>query len=122
MPTPRALVPMAHVANVPRSVAFYRQLGFELVNDFTPVGAAEPTWAMLGSGGARLMVTLASEPVVPSQQAVLFYLYFDDVPALHAELVAAGLSPGSITYPFYCPKGEFPLTDPDGYCLMLTHV
>ena len=121
MPTPRSLVPMAHVASVPRSVVFYRQLGFELVKDFTPEDASEPAWAMLASGDVRLMVTLASEPVVARAQAVLFYLYFDDVPALHAELVAAGLNPGPITYPFYCPKGEFPLTDSDGYCLMLTH-
>lgn len=67
------------------------------------------------------MVTLAGEPVIARQQAVLFYLYFDDIAATHAELAASGLPVGPLSYPFYCPKGEFPLTDPDGYCLMLTH-
>jgi hypothetical protein len=27
-----------------------------------------------------------------------------------------------ITTPFYAPRGEFRLVDPDGYCLMITHV
>jgi hypothetical protein len=28
---------------------------------------------------------------------------------------------GEMKVPFYCPKGEFRLEDPDGYVLMLTH-
>ena len=119
--SPRSLVPMAHVASVPASIAFYETLGFSVHNTFTPEGRAEPTWAYLAKGEARLMVTLAGEPVIARQQAVLFYLYFDDIAATHAELAASGLPVGPLSYPFYCPKGEFPLTDPDGYCLMLTH-
>jgi hypothetical protein len=26
-----------------------------------------------------------------------------------------------MAYPFYAPRGEFRLTDPDGYTLMITH-
>ncbi len=120
--TPKSLVPMAEVQDVERSLAFYGQLGFGVRNTFTPDGAGEPAWAYLESaGGALLMVARASGPVDPERQAVLFYLYFDDIAAAHAELAAAGLPVGEMTYPFYCPQGEFRLMDPDGYCLMLTH-
>jgi hypothetical protein len=33
--------------------------------------------------------------------------------------MAAGLKPGGICYPPYLPRGEFALTDPDGYLLMI---
>ena len=46
-----ALVPMAHVASVARSIGFYEKLGFELRNAFTPLEQDKPTWAWLQSGG-----------------------------------------------------------------------
>ena len=81
---PKALVPFAHVNDVATSIAFYQKLGFTLGNTFTPPSAKEPVWAWLASGGAQLMVAKADEPVVASQQAVLFYIYVDDIPAKHA--------------------------------------
>ncbi len=120
-PAVRNLVPMVHVADLGRSVAFYERLGFLLQNTFTPPGAPLPTWAWLELGTARIMLARASGPVDPEQQAVLFYLYYDDIAATHAELSAAGVVTGEMSYPSYCPKGEFRVTDPDGYCLMLTH-
>jgi hypothetical protein len=44
-----------------------------------PAGESEPAWAWLESAGAYLMLARADEPVVANQQAVLFYLYCDDV-------------------------------------------
>ncbi len=120
-PAVRNLTPMVHVADLERSISFYERLGFRVENTFTPPDAPGPTWAWLELGSARLMLAKASEPVIPEQQAVLFYLYYDDVVATHAELRAAGVAVGELSYPFYCPRGEFPVTDPDGYCLMLTH-
>ena len=117
----RYLVPLAHVESVPRSLAFYRLLGFETDNTFTPADAGEPTWAYVRSGSAQLMVAKAEEPVVPRQQAVLFYSYCDDVPGLREELIAKGVSPGPIQQPFYAPRGEFRVEDPDGYVVMVTH-
>lgn len=117
----RSLVAMAHVASVRRSIEWYANLGFAVRGEFTPQGGSEPSWVSLESGNAQLMLSQASDPVLPEQQAVLFYLYFDDVPAIHARLTELGLEPGPITTPFYNPKGEFRLTDPDGYCLMITH-
>lgn len=117
----RQLVPMAFVADVERSIAFYRHLGFEVGNTFAPDDASKPSWAWLHSGDAQLMLAVASEPVVPEQQAVLFYVYTDDVATAHASLDEAGLSPGAIKTPFYAPRGEFRLVDPDGYVVMVTH-
>ncbi|HEX8217319.1 MAG TPA: VOC family protein [Allosphingosinicella sp.] len=117
-----ALVPMAHVAGIDESVAFYAHLGFEIVGSFTPPGRAGPSWVSLKSGGAQLMLTLADAPVVPEQQAVLFYVYCGDVEAMHRSLADAGLAPSPIENPFYNPEGEFRLTDPDGYAVMVTHL
>lgn len=117
-----ALVPMAHVADIDASVAFYAHLGFGIVGSFTPPGRAGPSWVSLKSGGAQLMLTLADEPVVPQQQAVLFYLYCRDVEAMRGSLAAAGLDPSPIEKPFFNPDGEFRLTDPDGYVVMVTHL
>ena len=64
----------------------------------------------------------ASEPVVPAQQAVLFYTYTPDIGATHAALQTAGLSPGQIERPFYNPGGEFRLTDPDGYVIYVAQI
>jgi hypothetical protein len=118
----RRLVPMAFVADVPLSIGYYGALGFGVENTFTPPEADAPVWAWLESGDARLMVSKASDPVIPEAQAVLFYLYTDDVASAREELAARGFEPGPISTPFYAPGGEFRLTDPDGYVLMVTHV
>lgn len=117
----RNLVAMAHVADVSRSMAFYARLGFRARDTHAPTPGAAPVWAWLEGGAGQLMLARASEPVDPGQQAVLFYLYFDDLAAVHARLRADGLPVGPMTHPFYCPRGEFRLLDPDGYCLMLAH-
>lgn len=40
---------------------------------------------------------------------------------MHVALAAVGEPVGPMAYPFYCPKGEFRVTDPDGYVCMVTH-
>jgi len=117
----RQLVPMVFVADVELSIGFYKHLGFEVGNTFTQEGATKPTWAWLNCGEAQLMVATADQPVVADQQRVLFYLYTDDVAAAHASLAEAGLSPGKISNPFYSPRGEFEVKDPDGFVLMIAH-
>ena len=121
-PRVRSLVPMAHVADVLGSAAFYEALGFKIGGSFTPPGEESPSWVSLISDGAELMLTRADQPVVAEQQAVLFYLYCDDVDGMHARLSEAGVNPGPIAKPFYNPDGEFRLVDPDGYVVMITHL
>ena len=117
----RSLVPLAHVASVPRSIEFYRHLGFEVRNTFTPPESKEPAWVWLERDNARLMLSRASGPIVPAEQAVLFYLYSDDVAETRRAFEEAGIAAGPIAYPFYNPRGEFRLEDPDGYVLMVAH-
>lgn len=117
-----SLVPLAYVADVHASITFYEKLGFAVRGSFTPPGDDTLGWAYLASGAAELMLGRADEPVVAEQQAVLFYVYCEDVPAMHAQLAEAGVAPGPIATPFYNPKGEFRLVDPDGYVVMVAHL
>lgn len=119
------LVPMIHVADVERSAAFYRLLGFEIGN-YVPRDGGPMGWAWLYAPkvadwkrGPNLMLTCSSEPVDARAQAVLFYLYAADLKALRDTLLAAGTAAGEITYPEYLPNGEFRIQDPDGYELMI---
>jgi hypothetical protein len=76
-------------------------------------------WAHIACEQAELMVARAGEPVVASQQAVLFYLYSPNLVALREHLIAAGVRVSPITYPDYMPKGEIRVEDPDGYCVLI---
>lgn len=118
----RSLVAFAHVASVQRSIDFYAGLGFGVKNTVVPHGHSLPIWAWLESEKANLMVGLADGPVDASQQAILFYLYFENIAQTRAALVDLGHSPGEIKYPFYMPGGECRLEDPDGYVLMLAQI
>ena len=111
---------MVSVADVERSIAFYNHLGFEVGNTFACEGETKPSWAWLQSGNAQLMLSATNEPIA-GKPAVLFYVYTEDVAAARASLTEAGLSPGEISTPFYAPRGEFELVDPDGYVIMVTH-
>ena len=104
-----------------RSLEFYAKLGFQANNTHTPAGGDEPVWAWLQSGGAHLMLSTSEQPVEAKAHAVLFYLYVEDVEAFRQHLRESGVATGSITYPFWAPRGEFRVEDPDGYELMVTH-
>ena len=119
-----ALTAYAHVADVRRSVEFYRHLGLEIRSSYESDGKL--VWALVaGPGdtpddeGARLMLALASGPIDAAHQAVLFYCWTADVRALHDELVAAGVEVGDVEHPFYMQAGEFRAEDPDGYVILV---
>ena len=117
---PRALVPFAHVADVSRSVAFYTKFGFTLGGSVK--GADDSLeWAVVEHGGAQVMFARASVPVVAEQQAVLLYVYYDDVAAAREALMNAGIDVSELTTPPHSPRGEFRVDDPDGYALIVTH-
>ncbi len=116
------LVPFAHVADVGRSVAFYRLLGLAVNDTFEPDGILH--WAWLESESAALMVARADAPIEPRGQAVLFYLYAHDLAGLRDHLVAHGVrpGPGEIVDGSPGPRQEMRVTDPDGYCLMIAQI
>ena len=117
-PCTTGLIPMAHVQDVQRSADFYRLLGME-VRDSLRNSFGVLQWIDLVCERAQLMLTRTSAPVVAGQQAVLFYLYSPNLPALREHLLANGVSVSSITYPGYMPKGEVRVEDPDGYVLLI---
>jgi catechol 2,3-dioxygenase-like lactoylglutathione lyase family enzyme len=117
-PTINNLVAMAHVADVQRSADFYSQLGFRVASTFKN-DAGVLCWVNLRSGDAALMLTRADTPVIAGQQAVLFYLYADDLIGLRELLLASGVEVSGISYPFYMQKGEIRVEDPDGYVLLI---
>ena len=112
------LIPMAHVADVQRAIDFYKLLGMELRGSLKN-SSGDLQWAHIACEQADLMLTRASEPVVASQQAVLFYLYSPNLVALREHLIAVGVRVSLITYPEYMRKGEIRIDDPDGYCLLI---
>jgi hypothetical protein len=117
-PCVTGLIPMAHAADVQRAVDFYKLLGMEVRGSLrNPSG--ELQWVHLTCDQADLMFARAAEPVIASQQAVLFYLYSPDLIALREHLAANGMKVSPIKYPEYMPKGEIRVDDPDGYCLLI---
>lgn len=113
----RGLVPMAHVADVQRAIDFYAKLGFRTESTLAPQG--QLVWAWLRSGNAHLMVTRSARPMKAEAQDVLFYLYARDVVKYRQQLAEQGVTVGPLTHPPYMKAGEFPVTDPDGYCLLI---
>jgi catechol 2,3-dioxygenase-like lactoylglutathione lyase family enzyme len=98
------------VSEMARSLRFYRALGFELVAggehaDFT-------TFAV-GTGFLNLQVDAAHAPLRAIWGRVIFHV--DDVDAMHARALGAGLTPA--TEPADAPWGEryFHVRDPDGH-------
>jgi ketosteroid isomerase-like protein/catechol 2,3-dioxygenase-like lactoylglutathione lyase family enzyme len=116
----RDLIPFVHVADVERSVAFYGLLGFVVTDTHRVDGRLD--WAALQSVGAELMLALAGEPIHPGLQAVLFYLYAEDLRALQQHLRAHGVKVGAICDGSPGPRQEMRLRDPDGYVLMIAEI
>jgi FAD/FMN-containing dehydrogenase len=135
---------MAHVADVDRSVEFYTLLGFVCDSRFSLTDGTT-NFASLISGQARLMLARANATVDPSQQAVLFYMYTEDVSSLREHLLLKGLNNAGpppqendaekslmsnpadpavfdLRYPFYMPEGELRVHDPDGYVLLIGQI
>jgi len=133
-------IPMVHVLDVDRSVTFYALLGYSCASRFSN-DHGRTNWAMLVSGNARMMLAAASGPVIAQDQAVLFYMYSQDVRQLRLHLIENGLAdagepPGEsnaekfagavrcsavfeIVRRFYMPQGELRIHDPDGYCILV---
>lgn len=129
------LVPMVHVYDVARSIAFYTKLGFELI-DSKSDPHARIFWAFLRSENAELMLASASGPVEADVQAVLLYMHTKDVQGLRDHLLQQGLRDAgeytgrrtpndgpsavhAVSYPPYMPAGEVRITDPDGYVILI---
>ena len=116
---PKAVVALLHVADVGRSISFYEKLGFELGNE--PLKNDQGiTFAWMHHGSAaQIMLTLTGRPLNPGAQDMMFYLYVTDMSAYREQLISRGAAVGELQYPFWSPKGEFRVDDPDGWTWMV---
>lgn len=106
-------MPLAHVADLERSIDFYEDLGFTVAERYEQEGWL--LWCRLQRDRAELMLALASDPVHDHAQGVLFYLYVDDLDAIAPdEPVVEHAAPRSAR--------EKRLTDPDGYVVMVAEL
>ena len=123
------LAPMIQVFDMPRSVAFYRDLlGFEVVATSPARDRDAFDWGLLRLEGIELMLNTAYEeddrPPAPEASRIVAHgdtvLYFGcrDVDAAYAYLHAKGVDAKP---PAIAPYGmkQLYLTDPDGYGICL---
>lgn len=102
------LVPMLRVRSLPRSIEFYRKLGFavEKRNDGW-------RWAMLRFDDCRLMLdeSINLHPGIP--RTSVLYLYPEVIREYHAQVRANGAEVPDLETTFYGML-EFRIEDPDG--------
>ena len=120
----RKLVPSLGVADLRRSIAFYRDFfGFTLVDAYEDDNG-EPVWCWLRSGVAELMLQqLPSEQQITLEPALgqswVVYVRPADLDEVHRELSVAGVAVTDIAETSYGARECF-ATDPDGYELWLS--
>jgi catechol 2,3-dioxygenase-like lactoylglutathione lyase family enzyme len=121
--------PLIQVFDMPRSVAFYRNvLGFEVVATSPPRGRDDFDWGLFRLDGIELMLNAAyeaeSRPAEPDASRVAAHddtaLFFGcrDVDAAYAYLRGKGIE---LEPPVVAPYGmkQLYLKDPDGYTICL---
>lgn len=119
------LCPLLQVFDMPRSIAFYRDvLGFEVTESAPPGDDCD--WALLRRGDVYLMLNTMYErddrPAAPdpARRAVhadtALFFACPDVDAAYDHLVARGQAPTPPAVQSYGMKQVY-LLDPDGYSL-----
>jgi DNA-binding CsgD family transcriptional regulator/catechol 2,3-dioxygenase-like lactoylglutathione lyase family enzyme len=113
----REQIPLVHVRDMERSLAFYcGALGFDVVSRW-PDDDRPPGWAALAAGGARLMLRVGHprRRIDPSRRAgsVCMNFYVEGLDAVRRELLRAGIRCDEPQALFYGAR-EFYLLDPDG--------
>ena len=130
--SPLGLTPLIGVFDMPRALAFYRDLlGFVVVSASPEVETAEGRfshWMWLRFGGAEIMLNTQydsnerpAEPPKQSSKAAVFYIICSDVELAYEELTGRGLV---AERPKMAPYGlrTFSVEDPDGYTIVFQEV
>ncbi|MDX2146425.1 MAG: hypothetical protein SFZ23_02795 [Planctomycetota bacterium] len=145
-----ALVPLAHVQDVDESLRFYALLGFKKRDVMARNAKTVWAWAACNAGpgderapafnsGANIMFAQAGPSLDADAQAVLFYMYCDDIRALRQHLIDHGVTDAGpycgqplhllptagkrlvfdVSTPAHMPLGELRIHDPDAYCILV---
>lgn len=130
--SPLGLTPLIGVFDMPRALAFYRDvLGFSVVSASPEVETAEGRfshWMWLRFGAAEIMLNTLYDsnerPMEPPEKRandVAFYIGCSDVEAAYKELTARVLKADP---PKVAPYGLklFGVEDPDGYTIVFQEV
>lgn len=123
-PRLKKLVPSLGVADLERSVAFYREFfGFETVDSYDNEDG-EMVWCWLRAGVAELMLQqLDAEQQITLNPAIgqswVLYLRPDDIEDTQQRLRRGGVDVSDIEQTAYGARECF-VTDPDGYELWLS--
>ena len=112
------LVPLAYVADVDRSLAFYRKLGLA-VSGRTQEGNIDFAGLRTEGGRTVLMLSRGQKKLSAQEQRVTFYFYTRDLKGLRERLVADGIEVSPIVTREYMERGEVELKDPDGYTVLI---
>ena len=115
------LAPMLPVTDVTRAIRFYEELGFKVGISHAPEANGDPVWAWLFNGQAHLMVSQSDGPIDATHSSASIWIYTRDVERAHQVLSSRGMSVGDIEHPFYNPRGEFHVHDPDGHAIFIAH-
>jgi glyoxylase I family protein len=129
---PLGLTPLIGVFDMPRSLAFYRDLlGFSVVSASPEVTTTEGRfshWMWLRFGGAEIMLNTQydsnerplQEPG-KTQKDATFYIGCSDIELAYQELTGRGVS---AERPKVAPYGLklFSVEDPDGYTIVFQEV
>lgn len=126
--SPLGLTPLIGVFDMPRALAFYRDLlGFSVVSASPEVETAEGRfshWMWLRFGRAEIMLNTQydsnerpMEPPVPAAKDAAFYIGCADVDLAYQDLTGRGLKADP---PEMAPYGLrlFSVRDPDGYTIV----
>ena len=116
------LIPNLFVNDLPGTVAWYRNLGFE-VADRVPEEGDDLDWVRMTNGGVSLMLqTFASlggeMPVISRQDggSLLLYVIVEDIQALHDAIAGKVEVIHPLAKTFYGAT-EFSVVDPNRYVL-----
>lgn len=120
--------PLIQVFDMPRTIAFWRFLGFEVAMSSGEAGDDDVDWVLLRHGGCELMLNTMYErgarPAAPDPARVAahadtcLFLGCRDLDAAYTELRARGVAAEP---PVVRPYGmrQLSFSDPDGYGVCL---
>jgi hypothetical protein len=116
----RNLIPFVHIAEVARSIA---STTYWIRAQGPHERAGRLDWAALESDDTQLMLARArARQSNADKQALLFYLYVENLAAARDHLEANGVPVGEIRDGSPGPPREMGLSDPDGWCQMVAEI
>lgn len=77
------VVPMIHVPDVPATVAWYHEIGFEVIVQY---GDGDEGFAMMRFGSGEVMFSSGGHPSTRDRREVDLYVYSDNVDELYLRL------------------------------------